>query len=221
MNIIITGGSKGIGFEIVKRLYENNKITILSRTLGKLNPEIIKSENINWIEVDLSDESKYGFIREQLKEKSFDILINNAAGGAHTKIQKFNMKKITESINLNIKQVMWITHIISKNMIKNKTGLIINIASIHALTGNPNSSLYSATKFALRGFSESLYYELKKHNIKVTTIYPDYVNTDLLPNNIRGREKMLQPSSMAILIENIIKLPKEMIIKDLTVSSTL
>jgi len=215
MNILITGGSRGIGFEIVKLLSPNNKITVLSRTIEKLK----ELENINWIEFDLTNDANYINLNDLLKDIEFDILINNAGGGAHSKIQNISIKKIDEAINLNLKQVIWITHLVSKKMIKNKKGLIINIASIHALRGNQNSSLYSATKFALRGFSESIYYELKKHNIKVTTIYPDLTNTTLLPKGIKGREKMIQPHSIAILIKNIIELPQELIVKDITLSS--
>jgi 3-oxoacyl-[acyl-carrier protein] reductase len=213
MNILITGGSRGIGFEIVKLLSPNNNITVLSRTIGKLK----ELENINWIKFDLVNDTNYINLKNIL-DIEFDILINNAGGGAHSKIQNISIKKMDEAINLNLKQVIWITHLVSKKMIRNKKGLIINIASIHALRGNQNSSLYSATKFALRGFSESIYYELKKHNIKVTTVYPDLTNTTLLPKGIKGREKMIQPHSIAILIKNIIELPQELIVKDITIS---
>ncbi len=211
--LLITGASRGIGLEIVKSLEQKYNIINISRSSGEL-----KNLNIENIPLDLSDSSNFPELENILKNKKIDILINNAGGGAHSKIQNVSIKKMEEAINLNLNSAIILTKIVSKNMIKNKRGQIINIASIHALSGNPNSSLYSASKFALRGFSESIYHELKKHNIKVTAIYPDLVDTELLPKSFKGRDKILKPENISDIINYILSLPENVVIKDLTVS---
>ncbi|MBN2694500.1 SDR family oxidoreductase [bacterium] len=218
MNILITGGSRGIGFDVVKKLSSmNHSITVISRTEGFLST--LENSNIEWIETDLSKVEEYEKLTEKLKNRYFDVFISNAGGGAHSKIQHITQKKINEAINLNLNAPIFITSIVSKEMIQRKSGIIIFISSIHGLKGNPNSSLYSSSKFAIRGFAESLYEELKKHFIKITTIYPDYVNTSLLPSGVSDRDKMLSSEDVADVICKVIDLPKGVVIKDLTLSS--
>jgi len=216
-NILITGGSKGIGFETVKLLSDKYKFYVISRNIDLLSS--ISSENVEHISFDLSKKENYHLLDELLKDKQIDVLINNIGGGPHSKIQNITVEKADESINLNLFANIYITSIISKQMIKQQKGLIINMSSVHGLTGNPNSSLYSAGKFALRGFSESLFYELKKHNIKVTTIYPDVTNTDLIPKNILNRDKMIQPEHIANVIQNIIDMSEYITIKEIVLHS--
>ncbi len=213
-NILITGGSKGIGFETVKLLCDKYKFYVISRNKDLLTT--INNENIEHIEFDLSKKENYHLLDEILQNKQIDILINNIGGGPHSKVQNITIEKAEESINLNLFANIYITSIISKQMIKQQKGLIINISSIHGLTGNPNSSLYSAGKFALKGFCESLFFELKKHNIKVTTIYPDITNTDLIPKSVLNRDKMIQPEHIANVIKNIIEMSAYINIKDIS-----
>lgn len=213
-NILITGGSKGIGFETVKLLCDKYKFYVISRNKDLLTT--INNENIEHIEFDLSKKENYHLLDEILQDKQIDILINNIGGGPHSKVQNITIEKAEESINLNLFANIYITSIISKQMIKQQKGLIINMSSIHGLTGNPNSSLYSAGKFALKGFCESLFFELKKHNIKVTTIYPDVTNTDLIPKSVLNRDKMIQPEHIANVIKNIIEMSAYINIKDIS-----
>jgi len=213
-NILITGGSKGIGFETVKLLCDKYKFYVISRNKDLLTT--INNENIEHIEFDLSKKENYHLLDEILQNKQIDILINNIGGGPHSKVQNITIEKAEESINLNLFANIYITSIISKQMIKQQKGLIINISSIHGLTGNPNSSLYSAGKFALKGFCESIFFELKKHNIKVTTIYPDITNTDLIPKSVLNRDKMIQPEHIANVIKNIIEMSAYINIKDIS-----
>jgi len=213
-NLLITGGSRGIGLEIVKSLNKKYNIINISRTLGGLE----EFKNVEHISLDLSSSEAITRLETILKTKQIDILINNAGGGAHSKIQNISISKMNEAINLNLNSAIILSHLISKRMIKNKSGQIINIASIHALQGNANSSLYSASKFGLKGFSESLFYELKKHKIKVTTIYPDLVDTDLLPKSFKGRDNILKPQNISNIVDYILDLPENMVVKDLTLS---
>ena len=212
--LLITGGSRGIGFEIIKTLKSRYNIINISRTLGKLKD----FNDIENILMDLSENNNFLKLEEILKNKKIDVLINNAGGGAHSKVQNISFSKMNEAINLNLNTAIILSKIVSKNMIENKSGSIINIASVHALTGNSNSSLYSAAKFGLRGFSESLYLELKKHKIRVTAVYPDLVDTELLPASFKNRDKILKPQNISDIINYILNLPENVVIKDLTVS---
>lgn len=212
---LITGGSRGIGFEIVQGLLKRNfEVTIISRTA-----ENLKNLPIIHHSIDLADSSTPKRLSDLFKDTQFDLLINNAGGGAHSKIQKISAQKLHEALQLNLSNAIFLTHLISKKMIQQKSGQIINMISIHGLGGDPGSSLYSATKFGLRGFTEALFHELKQHHIRVTALYPDLVNTSLLPASTPKRHKMLTPKEVADTVLNIIDLPNTVIIKELSIYS--
>lgn len=181
MNAIITGATKGIGRAIAEKFATKGfNLCICSRNVEDLNATKDSLSNLNNdIEVhtykaDLSikdDVLAFG----KFCQKSFsniDVLINNAGiyiGGLLMEEEEGALEKMIET---NLYSAYHLTRMLTPDMINNKSGYIINMASIASLMAYPNGGSYSISKFALRGFSMVLREELKETGIKVTTIMP-------------------------------------------------
>jgi 3-oxoacyl-[acyl-carrier protein] reductase len=126
-------------------------------------------------------------------------------------------------IRVNLMGVYYVTRALLPEMIERKTGDIINISSTAGKNGNAVTSAYSASKFALIGLSESLMQEVRKHNIRVSTLLPSTVATDLaLELNLTdgNPEKVMQPEDFAEFIIANLKLNHRVFVKEAGVWST-
>jgi short-subunit dehydrogenase len=100
---------------------------------------------------------------------------------------------------------MVLTKLVLPSMIARRSGTIVNICSVAGLTGKSGEAAYTAAKFGLRGFSQSLFEEVREYGIKVSTICPGYVDTSLIPPNRRvDRSKMLSPEDVAQAVYEVI-----------------
>ncbi|PIY69336.1 hypothetical protein COY90_01195 [Candidatus Roizmanbacteria bacterium CG_4_10_14_0_8_um_filter_39_9] len=182
--VVITGASSGIGREIAKLFLEKDYILILSGRNGE-GFEYVKNKTD--VEVILGDITKKE-IREKIKDlvvnkyKSVDIIINNAG---ITFVQPFEDNTEEELIKLfeiSLKTPMLLTHDLYGLMKNNKSGTIVFINSAAGKQGYPNHTMYSAMKFGLNGFSQSLRLEARKHGIRVISIHPGGVKTPMYTN---------------------------------------
>ena len=90
-------------------------------------------------------------------------------------------------------------------MTQRRKGTIVNICSLAGLTGKAGESAYAAAKFGVRGFSQSVFEEVREYGIKICTIYPGYVDTALIPPNRRiNRNKMLSPDDVAEAVYSVV-----------------
>ena len=181
---VITGAGKGIGKAAAALfLKEGAKVVLVSRTkkdLDKIKSEW-KNQKANFITV-CCDVSKEASVKKIVSEtvKNFgtiDILINNAGFGIFANLVDSNLKDFDLMFNTNVRAVYLITKAFLPYMIKQKSGTIINIASIAGKNGVATGSIYSATKHAVMGLSRSLFFEVRKYNIRVAAICPGSVNT--------------------------------------------
>ena len=190
MNIILTGSSSGIGESILKELLLLSDVKIL--TLSRRKPNI-NSEKIRWIECDLSNEKEIEIIKTELEEFKCDVLINNAGSGKVQDLIDLNYNDILKETNLNLIAPMLLTKIVSKNMIRNKYGRIINISSISGVYGTPYLFTYSATKAGLMNFTQSSANYFKNKNITVNSISPGGINTQMA---VEGRKEISRLHNM-------------------------
>ena len=199
-NAIVTGYSSGIGKAICQEL-ENDEYFIIK----------LKSR----LEDNKSLESE---IKEILKEKEVDLLINCAGIGIFQPHEEININKIKELIDINLTAPIILTSLLLRSLKKTK-GCIINISSIEATRHSKFSALYTATKSGLRDFSLTLFEELRKSGVGVTTINPDLTRTDFFddlqfePSN--KDETYLLPETIAQTVLNVLK--TNGVITDLTV----
>ena len=181
MNVIITGGTKGIGRAIADRCAkEGCNLILCSRTesdliaaksaLLKINADIKIYTSV----VDMRDKAAVQSFGDFCLEKLeiVDVLVNNAGVFLPGAIQEEEEGALEQMIETNLYSAYHLTRKIVPRMMNQKEGCIINMASIASFMAYPNGGSYSISKFALRGFSKVLREELKEQGIKVTTIMP-------------------------------------------------
>lgn len=153
------------------------------------------------------------------EEKSPDILINNAGAGSFGKIDEMPSEEWYKMINTNLNGIYCITSKVVKLMKTNKESThIINIGSILGLTTRAEGAAYSATKYAINGFSEALFKELRADNIKVTCLNPGSIDTSFFKSSgIKSHGNMLQPEDIASTLLHILKTPDNMLISEMNV----
>lgn len=184
---VITGGTRGIGFETVRLFKENNAEVVLfgskKETVDKAIEEL-KSEgyevsgyypnlsNYEEVESTIKDiVNKYGHI---------DILINNAGISANKKIEETSAEDFAKIIDLNVNAVFNMTKAVVPFMKENKGGVILNTSSMVSIYGQPSGVGYPTSKFAVNGITKSLARELAPFNIRVNAVAPGVTKTDMV-----------------------------------------
>lgn len=188
--VIVTGGSRGIGAEIVKTLANENYKVILNYNNSKEQAEKIQQELLEQgkeIEIIKADVSKKEEAKKLIqfalnKFNKIDVLINNAGisqEGLFTDVTEEEWQKI---MNINLNSVFYCTQQALKYMIQEQQGCIINISSIWGETGASCEVAYSATKAAINGMTKALAKEVGPSNIRVNAIAPGIIDTDMNRN---------------------------------------
>lgn len=221
--VVVTGGSKGIGAEIVKTLANEGYKIVLNYNKSEESAKKIQEELLNKgikIEIFKADVSKREESKKLIKftiEKfnTIDILINNA-GIAQEKI----FTDITDTdwnymLQNNLNSAFYCTQEVVETMIHNKKGCIINISSIWGITGASCEVAYSTTKAAINGFTRALAKELGPSNIRVNAIAPGIIDTQMNSNltaeeleNIKNEiplEKIGKPKDIAKCVKWLIE----------------
>lgn len=174
-NIIITGASDGLGKSIARELKDENLI-LISRNEEKLKA-LATELNCKYYVCDLKD---YKSIESIVKEiGDVDILINNAGIWLAGDLEENTFDQISDCIDVNTKAPIYMTKAVLPIMRNKKSGLIINVCSQSSFDNDDFSTVYNASKWAMRGFNRSIQRVLSKENIKVTGFYPGFMQTDL------------------------------------------
>lgn len=186
-NILITGGSRGIGRCLVENLAKGNFNVILNynkseRQAKKLQEEL--KEKGFYIEIFKADVSKRDEVNKLInfsieKFKNIDVLINNAGIAKIQMFQDIKDSDWDDVINTNLKSAFYCTQEVLPNMLHNKKGLIINISSVWGLVGASCETLYSISKAGMDAMTKSLAKELGPSNIRVNSIAPGIVDTEM------------------------------------------
>jgi short-subunit dehydrogenase len=173
--VLITGASTGIGLEFAEIFASKNyNLVLVARSADKLNAFANKHQNVVTIVQDLSKPNAAQILFDELKNQkiTIDILINNAGFGDFGMFADSDWNKQEQMINLNITCLTQLTHLCLPNMIANKKGKILNVASSAAFQPGPLMSVYYATKAFVLHFSEAIANELADTGITVTALCP-------------------------------------------------
>ncbi len=171
--VLITGGSRGIGKQI-KKDFENLGAKVIS--ISTKNFDLSKKDDLK------------NLISYINSFKKIDILINNAGINYSQRIENFIEADYENLMNINLKSVFILTSQISKKMIKNKFGRIVNIASIASERVREGRSVYSTSKFGLIGFTKTIAVELAKYNVLVNAVSPGFINTEMTRSMLKKNE---------------------------------
>lgn len=186
MIILVTGASRGIGREIAKNLSQKGHIVIANYNKSEEQAQILKRENQN-IDIYKADVSN----REEVKKMvqyivdrygKIDVLINNAGISESKLFTEVTDKDWNKIINTNLYSAFCTTQEVLHNMLKYKNGCIINISSIWGIVGASCESIYSIAKAGIDAMTKSLAKELGPSNIRVNSIAPGIINTDMNKN---------------------------------------
>ena len=177
---IITGASRGIGREIAKSLAKKGIKVIANYNHSKKELQK-KGYEIEIYKADVSKKSECKKLVEYTLEKykKIDILINNAGIDKYQLVTEVTEKDWNEIINTNLYSAFCMCQEVLPNMIHNKKGCIINISSMWGIVGASTEVVYSISKAGLDGLTKALAKEVGPSNIRVNSIAPGYIETDI------------------------------------------
>lgn len=220
---IITGASSGLGAAISNALVDAGVLVYgVARNQNKLQ-ELKDRLGNNFlsaiVDITVEKDVKDWFDETFSQDRSPDILINNAGAGSFGKIDEMPSEEWYKMINTNLNGMYFITSEAVKFMkLKSESSHIINIGSILGITTRAEGAAYSATKYGISGFSESLFKELRGDNIKVTCLNPGSIDTGFFKSSgINSHHNMLQTKDIASTLIHILQTPDNMLISEMTV----
>lgn len=206
MLILITGASKGIGFEMVNRLSKDpeNLIIAVSRNLESLN-KLVKSKNTHSVlplKADITKPADQKKIFQTIKSLglSLDVLVNNAGHIVNKPFEKITAKELQSVYETNVFAPFTLIQTLLPVMNKKTRSHIVNIGSMGGFQGSskfPGLSAYSSSKTALSGLTECLAEEFKSKNISVNCLALGAVQTEMLAKAFPGYKAPLKAIQMA------------------------
>jgi len=227
----ITGATSGIGYATAKLLGTNGYRIIATgrraERLNQLKKELQEHTEVYTMQFDVRDKTSVfnavSFLPDDWKD--IDLLINNA-GNAHglAPIQNGDLDDWEAMLDINVKGLLYVSKAVLPNMIKRKSGHIINIGSIAGREVYPQGNVYCASKHAVDALNSAMRMDLLEHNIKVSQIAPGLVETEFSLVRFKGNEEKskkvyegfeaLQPQDIADLILFIATRPAHVNIAD-------
>lgn len=183
---LVTGGSRGLGAGIIENLLANTELNVisLSRTIPVGAPS---TERVRHVQCDLTEvDALPSFLTDILSGVDLSLCVNNAALGTESILLTQHLSEIDAVVKCNLFAPIVIAKHAARNMLSQRRGQIVNIASVVAHTGYNGLATYAATKAGLIGFTKSLARELGPANIAVNSISPGFMETDMTAS-LRGR----------------------------------
>lgn len=182
--VLITGGSRGLGAGLVSSFLElGDIVATCSRSPTQATDAWSSedSERFLYESVDLTNgEASAAFVANVVERFGrIDVLVNNAGVARSRVLPLMGEEEIDEVIDLNLKATIRVTHLVSRQMLRQRSGRIVNISSISGVSGYRGLSVYSATKAALDGLTRALARELGSRGITVNSVAPGYVRTEM------------------------------------------
>jgi len=227
---LVTGGAKGLGKAVAVALAKEGvhvAITGRNETALKQTADELKTlgTQVTYAVFDVSDNVAVQQGINNLNETfgNFDILINNAGISSFSTVMDMEVQDWTAIINVNLLGTYFVTKAVLPQLIEKNRGDIVMVSSTAGLNGAATTSAYSASKFGVIGFADSLMREVRKNNIRVCTLMPSTIASDMskdLGLTDGDPEKVLQPEDFAELIIANLKLPRRAMLKSASLWST-
>lgn len=187
-NVLVTGGSRGLGLGIARRLAQAGYcvIAVARKETGELASamEVARRENqgaIRFVPFDLAETGKIPGLVKSLRKDHGPMygLVNNAAVGFDGVLALMRNSQIEQLVRLNTLSPIVLTKYVARSMIAGGGGRIVNVSSIVAFTGYSGLSVYAATKASMIGFTRSLAREVGRMGVNVNAVAPGFVDTEL------------------------------------------
>ncbi|MCQ4744247.1 3-oxoacyl-ACP reductase FabG [Blautia producta] len=203
--VIITGGCKGIGKCIAEKFLEENAYVSVTYWKSKELAELTKAEfahygeKFNIYQMDVSDMKMVYEVMSKIQNElgGVDILINNAGIIKDSILYSMSEEDWDQVIKTNLYGCFYTIKSVLYNMIKQRSGSIINISSVSGIKGIPGQTNYCASKAGIIGLTKALAEELSTKNIRVNAIAPGYVKTDMIAELKSINGKIIFPEQIA------------------------
>jgi len=184
MTILVTGASVGIGLELAKLLRESPHrvaLTARSSSLARFEEEgLIPGERLLLLPLDVTSDAQRRAVVRAIEERwgGVDLLVNNAGISYRAVAEHVTQAERLAQLDANFLGPMELIRLVLPHMRAQRYGRIINVSSVSGMTAMPTMSIYSASKFALEGASESLWYEMRPFGVRVSLVRPGFINSD-------------------------------------------
>lgn len=193
--VLITGASTGLGLALTRELFSSGKYHVIATarrsSLARFKEAKVFESEALWIrplDVLLKSERDAVLLEASAKLGGIDVLINNAGYCLRSVVEQVNETERLRQIDTNFRAPMALIRGVLPYMRKKRSGHIINLSSVGGMMAMPTMSIYSASKFALEGATEALWYEVRPWNIKVCLIQPGFINSNSFKNVKLTRE---------------------------------
>lgn len=222
--VLVTGASDGLGRSLAIKLANNGaKIALIARSEDKLKQVKEKiGKQVEYFICDIGnpDQIKTAITKIQKKFKSIDVLINCAGIWLQGPTDQTTPEKIVAMFQVNTLGLINLTSLVLPILKTRPNAAIFNVISDSGIDPSPDWSAYVGSKFAVRGFTDSLKLELKNTNVKVMNLYPGGMNTDLFikaGNQFHNEPWMMNKEDVADIIIFMLTRPQDIVINDLVV----
>ena len=224
---IVTGGGRGIGRAIALTFAkEGAHIAVVARTESEIEAVAREIGTLGArgiaIKTDVSQEDQVEAMVQKVLDEfgRIDILVNNAGFARHAHIQEIQTDIWDLTMDINLRGIMLCTRAVFRNMMKQGSGYIINISSGAGKHGSARYGIYSASKFGVMGFTQSLAAEGRQYGIKASVICPGPVATRMRAVNHPGEDptKLMQSQDIADVALFLVSQPKRAYIGEVVVS---
>lgn len=214
-NVIVTGGSRGLGLGIARKLREvGYRVIVIARTPNDLltaameEAEAATPGSFHFVPFDLAEIEKIRELVKTLRRKFGNIygLVNNAGISFEGALALMPTAQIEQLVRVNTLSPIVLTKYVVRSMIANGGGRIVNVSSITAFTGYSGLSVYGATKASVVGFSRALAREIGRAGVNVNSVAPGFVDTDMtrgLSGEERGRIERRSALRRLVTVEDV------------------
>ncbi|MBS4210405.1 SDR family oxidoreductase [Bacillus sp. FJAT-50079] len=223
--VVITGAGSGLGASLAKQFANSgNHICLLGRRKEKLERTANQlNSRYSIYEVDVSSKEDVGRVFRKIEEElsAIDVLVNNAGVGAFDLAEHIEEESIHQMIDINLKGTIFCTQEVLAGMKQRNKGTIVNIVSTAGQEGKVTESVYCASKFGVRGFTESLVRELNDTPIRVLAAYMGGMESEFwdgifTPEQTKG---LMKTDDVAEIIIDSIKPRKYLAVTDITIKN--
>lgn len=189
---LVTGGTRGIGLGASVALAEAGAaVTIAARTASDIEALVNQMADAGLgaegVALDITDNDA---VRQFIADvEPFQILVNSAGTARHSSFAEITPANYQAVMDLNLSATLFVSQaVVARLMESGLPGSIIHISSQMGHVGGPNRAVYAASKFAVEGLSKAMAIELGAHNIRVNTVCPTFIETELTANNLSDPE---------------------------------
>ena len=181
---VVTGASSGIGEATARRLARDGyELLLVARRADRLE-QLASETGASYVSVDLTEADAPERVKAAVDEKldgMLELLVNNAGAGWRASFADGGYENVRKTMDLNFDAVVRLTEVLLPIVRRSAPSSIVNVSSVAGRVARPRGGAYSASKFALAGWSEALHFEEREHGVHVGVVYPGFVSTEGFP----------------------------------------